>query len=82
MPRPQNSQNNFYHYEVIMEDTKKYIRTLHLVAQHLGVGSSTIIRKLKNPEMILRKYKNKTLIINKCKVPIYNTQFTREEIEY
>ncbi len=82
MPRPANSQNNFYHYQVIMGDTKKYIRTLHLVAQHLGVGSSTIIRKLKNPEMRLRKYKDINLIINKCKVPIYNTQFTREEIEY
>ncbi len=82
MPRLQNSQNNYYHYEVIINDEKKYIRTLKLVAEYLNVGSSTIIRKLKTPEITLRKYKNSTLIINKCKVPIYQTEFIREEIEY
>ncbi len=82
MPRPINSKNNYYHYEVILGTEKKYIRTLNLVAEHLEVGSSTIIRKLKNPDIILRKYKNINLIIKKCKVPIYKEQFIREEITY
>ena len=71
MPRTCKSQNNYYHYEVIIGDERKYIRTMKLVAEYLKVGSSTIIRKLKNPNIILRKYKDTTLQIIKCKVPIY-----------
>ena len=58
MPRTCNSQNNYYHYEVIIGEERKYIRTLKLVAEYLQVGSATIIRKLKTPEITLRKYKD------------------------
>lgn len=80
MPRTCNSQNNYYHYEVIIGEERKYIRTLKLVAEYLQVGSATIIRKLKKPDIILRKYKDINLEIIKCKVPIFS--HTREEILY
>ena len=80
MPRTCKSKNNYYHYEVVVGDKRKYIRTLKLVAEYLELGSATIIRKLKTPEITLRKYKDTTLQIIKCKVPIYS--HTREEIVY
>ena len=78
MPRSKNSKNECYNYEVIKGDENKYIRTLHLVAEYLEVSPTSIVRKLRNPEVVLNKYKNTNLIINKVKIPIYE----RKEIEY
>tara|TARA_R110002126_G_scaffold186772_1_gene335374 strand:+ start:1726 stop:1968 length:243 start_codon:yes stop_codon:yes gene_type:complete len=80
MPRTCNSENNYYHYEVVLGEERKYIRTLKLVAKYLELGTATIIRKLKNPNITLRKYKDINLQIIKCKVPIYS--HTRETILY
>ncbi len=82
MGRPAQAKNNFYHFCVKLDGEKHYIRTLHGVADHLGLGSATIIRKLKTPEIILRKYKNRDLSIERCKIPIYKIIRTSEEIIY
>tara|TARA_R110000796_G_scaffold32481_1_gene85028 strand:+ start:560 stop:796 length:237 start_codon:yes stop_codon:yes gene_type:complete len=78
MPRTSNSKNTHYHYELIIDDTKQYIRTCKCLADKLGISLSAVRNKLKNPNQIFRKYKNTNLIINKVKIPIYE----RKEIEY
>lgn len=78
MPRTANSKNNNYHFSVHLDDEIMYCRTIKHVAEFLKVGTATIIRKLKTPEITLRKYKNNTLIISRCNIPIYE----RRQIEY
>ena len=84
MGRPANSQNKFYHYEIIMLNencvSRHYSRTIKDVAEHLFVGTATIIRKLKDPEIVLRKYKDCCLEINRIKKPIYRV--VEKPIEY
>ena len=73
--RPQNSTNKtHYRFEVIIDNEKKFCRTIKEVAKELSLGIATISRKLNNPELKLNKYKDKTLVINRVRLPIYKTQ--------
>lgn len=78
MPRTSEAKNTHYHFSVNVDNVMTYCRTIKDVASLLNVGSATIIRKLKKPEIVLRKYKYKELNITRCKIPIYE----RREITY
>lgn len=71
MGRPKKSQNTHYHFEVLIDDNKTMCRTVRDVADILCVGSATVVRKLRNPEIILNKFKQKKLLINRVNVPIF-----------
>tara|TARA_R110001592_G_scaffold91992_1_gene268666 strand:+ start:317 stop:559 length:243 start_codon:yes stop_codon:yes gene_type:complete len=71
MPRPQESKNRYYHFEVIVDNKITLLRTMSCVADFLHLGKATVQRKLRSPEITLNKYKYKTLIINRVKLPIF-----------
>ena len=72
MPRPSQSKNRFYHFQISVDNTEPILlRTIKCVAEHLQIGRATVQRKLKNTDLILNKYKNKNLVIKRIKLPIY-----------
>tara|TARA_R110000787_G_scaffold258184_2_gene363379 strand:- start:574 stop:816 length:243 start_codon:yes stop_codon:yes gene_type:complete len=71
MPRSKSSKNTHYHFEVIVDEEKKMCRTVIEVAKALEVSQATIVRKLREPDIVLNKYKNKSLLINRVNVPIF-----------
>ena len=71
MPRPPNSPNRYYHFEVILDEEKTLLRTMDCLADFLELGKATVQRKLKKPSIILNKYKKHTLVINRVKIPMY-----------
>jgi len=78
MPRTHQAQNTHYHFSVNVDNVMTYCRTIKDVAALLNLGTATIIRKLKKPEIVLRKYKNHNLNITRCNIPI----FERRQIDY
>ena len=82
MPRPSSSKNRFYHFQVILDDETKLLRTMSCVASFLELGKATIQRKLKTPDAILNKYKHRTLVINRVKLPIFQREHLDVAINY
>tara|TARA_S200002703_G_C3797452_1_gene246258 strand:+ start:2371 stop:2625 length:255 start_codon:yes stop_codon:yes gene_type:complete len=81
MPRSQGKKQNFYNYEVILDDEKTYYRTLNDLTNYLQCATLSAFRMINDTEYRMKKFRNNTLIINKVKKPIFNKVVTVEEIE-
>jgi DNA-binding NtrC family response regulator len=79
MPRKTDcKQINSYHYELILDNERKYTKTMQELMDILQLTQTTIFRKMKNPDIQLRKYKGRNLQIIRINKPVFKIA----EIDY
>ncbi len=79
MPRKTDcKQINSYHYELILDNERKYTKTMKELMDILQLTQTTIFRKMKNPDIQLRKYKGRNLQVRRINKPVFKIA----EIDY
>ena len=79
MPRKADcKQVNTYHYELILDNERKYTKTMQELMDILQLTQTTIFRKMKNPDIELRKYKGRNLKVRRINKPVFKIA----EIDY
>ena len=81
MPRSQGKKQNFYNYEVILDNNITYYRTLNDLTTFLNCATLSALRMIKDTEYKMKKFRENSLVIKKVKKPIFNKVVTIEEIE-